>query len=69
METLYVILGSVLIAGIAIMIYEHRKKITLLKHDLKLADEQTEVSNELERSRQGMREAHIRSGLHNSSHQ
>lgn len=70
MDIIGVIVALVLIAGVAIAIYERRKKTTLLKHDFNQANnEQTEADRELERSRQGMREAHIRSGLHNSFHQ
>lgn len=70
MEIIFGIVVFILVAGVIIALYEHRKKTTLLKHDFNQAtNEQTESDRELERSRQGMREAHIRSGLHNSFHQ
>jgi hypothetical protein len=41
-----------------------------LKHDFNQSTQkQTETNRELERSRQGMSEAHIRSGLHDNFHQ
>ena len=51
MEILYAILAVCVFAGVALAIYEHRKKDMLLKHDFNLeGHEQTEAHRESERS-------------------
>jgi hypothetical protein len=70
MDSIVLVVALVIFAGVAIAVYEHRKKTTLLKHDFNQSTQkQTETNRELERSRQGMSEAHIRSGLHDNFHQ
>jgi hypothetical protein len=70
MDSIVLVVALVIFAGVAIAVYEYRKKTTLLKHDFNQSTQkQTETNRELERSRQGMSEAHIRSGLHDNFHQ
>ena len=51
MEILFIVLGLIVVGGAGLAIYEHRKKVTLLKHDLNLdGREQTEASRDMDRA-------------------
>lgn len=51
MDVLFIGIGLIIVGAIALAIYEHRKKVTLLKHDFNLeGSEQTEAQREVERA-------------------
>ena len=51
MEVLFIVVGLIITVGVLVAIYEHRKKVTLMKHDFNLDDgAPTEISRDMERA-------------------